>query len=138
MYCQHRILQVVNEWSRMSCMSGYFEKKFKEMMDRLGTSAYKVSLSIAADPARIDKILFMRRPTTFDKRLETLQEIAKSPLLDIDFDTMAGWLARDYLSEEALRSVMDDIDRHGPDVIQKIAEETLAKRKEAKTKGNHK
>lgn len=85
-----------------------FKQKLDDFLDSLGLTLYQVSLSVGEDPSRIDKILYMKRGTTFDKRLETLGLIADSPLLKgkIDLGVMAAWLAEDYITPDALQRLM--------------------------------
>lgn len=88
---------------------GYFESRLDEALAEAGTTLYKVAMSIGQDPVRISNILYMRRPTSFDKRLEALRQISESKLLEgfIDYPTLAAWLAYDYLPEESLRLLVD-------------------------------
>lgn len=85
----------------MSIMS-IFEEKLVELFARNKTSLYQVALSVGQDPSRVDKIIFLKRPATFETRLETIQKLADSPLIDADFGQMASWLAQDYLPRDVI------------------------------------
>ena len=95
------------DWSKMSTM-GYFEDAFSSILKRLGVTTYQVALSVGLDPSNTDRILFKKKPASFEKRLETLQKVAESPLIDVEFSTMARWLAEDYLPPEAFKLGIDE------------------------------
>jgi len=87
-----------------------FEEKMDALFERQGTSLYKVALSVGQDPSRAEKIIYLKRPTTFEKRLELLQILADSPLIDVDFGTMASWLAQEYLSKEVILKAAREVE----------------------------
>lgn len=86
-----------------------FENQLEALLEELDTTLYQVALSIGEDPSRIGKVLYKKRPTSFDKRLETLALISKSPLLDgrANLDLMSAWLAAEYLTEESFERLLN-------------------------------
>ena len=106
-----------------------FGEKLSKYLSDLPNTLYEISLDVGLDPSNVDKILYAKRKTTFDKRLEVLQKLSTSSLVNMDFSMLSWWLARDYLPESVFKAVMDDIDRLGADVVHELAEEELKKRK---------
>jgi len=86
-----------------------FEDKFSELLKRLDTTTYKIALSLGLEPTRVDKVLFKKKPVSFEKRLEMVQEISKSPLIDIDLGILVAWLAQDYFPKETLLKVAREV-----------------------------
>jgi hypothetical protein len=86
-----------------------FEKKLDSLFNNLGVSLYQIGLSLGEDSSRLDKILYNKRPTTFDKRLEAIVLICQSPLLKgkVKAGTLAQWLSEDYISEEGLEKAFE-------------------------------
>lgn len=86
---------------------------FEDLLDakliELGTTLRQVSLSLGEDPTRIDKIVYLKRPVTFETRLQTAKLLSESPLLKgkLPYSTMAAWLINECLPRDILKAAYD-------------------------------
>lgn len=88
-------------WSKITGMK-VLEVNFKKYFEQAEYSLYDVALDVGLDPSNTTKVLYQKRPATFDKRLEIIKTISQSPKLKLSYGTMARWLAEEYLPPEAL------------------------------------
>lgn len=104
--------------TKMSPMTT-FEVLFDAALAEIGTTLREISLSVGDDPSRLDKIIYLRRPASFETRLATLRLISESKLLKgkLDFPTMAAWLVNDYVPKDILKKAVNEKMEADPDLL---------------------
>jgi len=114
----------MNVCTKMSYMDASFELMFEAALAKMGLNLYKIALSIGDDPSRLDKIVYMRRPASFETRLQALRAISESHLLKgrLDYATMAAWLINDYVPKDILKRAFEEKVELDPDLLQAVTE----------------
>ena len=109
--------------TKMSPMTT-FEVLFDAALAEIGTTLREISLSVGDDPSRLDKIIYLRRPASFETRLATLRLISESKLLKgkLDFPTMAAWLVNDYVPRDILKKAVNEKLEADPDLLEAVRE----------------
>lgn len=99
---------------------------FEDLLDakliEIGTTLRQVSLSLGEDPQRIDKIVYMKRPVTFETRLQTAKLIAESPILKgkLAYSTMAAWLINECVPRDILKAAYEMELNADPKVLEAV------------------
>jgi len=101
-----------------------FEVLLDAALAEIGITLREISLSVGDDPSRLDKIIYLRRPASFETRLATLKLISESKLLKgkLDFPTMAAWLVSDYVPKDILRKAVNEKLEADQDLLEAVKE----------------
>lgn len=100
-----------------------FEDLFDARLIEIGTTLRQVALSVGEDPTRVDKIVYMKRPVTFETRLQTARILSESPLLKgkLSYPEMAAWLVNESLPRDILKAAYEmEMESIDPKVLEAI------------------